>query len=95
MISRFYQRYSKAIITALFLSLAVLYPLAESIPPNNNTETWLSDENEARQVYEDFRFHFGGEELILVALYRTEHYPKLIEAVCGRLERLDVIRKVW
>ncbi len=95
MITRFYQRYSKAIITALFLSLAVLYPLAESIPPNNNTETWLSDENEARQVYEDFRFHFGGEELILVALDRAEHDPKLIEAVCGRLERLDVIRKVW
>ncbi|MFT4555837.1 MAG: putative RND superfamily exporter protein [Porticoccaceae bacterium] len=95
MISRFYQRYSKAIITALFLSLAVLYPLAESIPPNNNTETWLSDENEARQVYEDFRFQFGGEELILVALDRAEHDPKLIEAICGRLERLDVIRKVW
>lgn len=95
MISRFYQRYSKAIIVALFASLAVLYPLAESIPPNNNTETWLSDANEARQVYEDFRFHFGGEELILVALDRAEHDPKLIEAVCGRLERLDVIRKVW
>jgi len=88
MISRFYQRYSKAIIVALFTSLAVLYPLAESIPPNNNTETWLSDANEARQVYEDFRFQFGGEELILVALDRTEHDPKLIEAVCGRLERL-------
>lgn len=95
MISRFYQRFSKAIIVALFVSLAVLYPLAESIPPNNNTETWLSDANEARQVYEDFRFHFGGEELILVALDRTEHDPKLIEAICGRLERLDVIRKVW
>ena len=95
MISRFYQRYSKAIIVALFVSLGVLYPLAESIPPNNNTETWLSDANEARQVYEDFRYHFGGEELILVALDRTEHDPKLIEAVCGRLERLDVIRKVW
>ncbi|NQV24857.1 MAG: MMPL family transporter, partial [Rhodopirellula sp.] len=95
MISQFYQRYSKAIIMALFASLAVLYPLAESIPPNNNTETWLSDENEARQVYEDFRFQFGGEELILVALDRGEHDPKLIEAVCGRLERLDVIRQVW
>jgi uncharacterized protein len=95
MTSRFYQQYSKAIIVALFVSLGVLYPLAESIPPNNNTETWLSDENEARQVYEDFRFQFGGEELILVALDRSQHDPKLIEAVCGRLERLDVIRKVW
>jgi uncharacterized protein len=95
MISRFYQHHSRAIIIALFASLAVLYPLAESIPPNNNTETWLSDENEARQVYEDFRFQFGGEELILVALDRNEHDPKLIEAVCGRLERLDTIRKVW
>ena len=95
MISRFYQRYSRTIIVALFASLVVLYPLAESIPPNNNTETWLSDENEARQVYEDFRFQFGGEELILVALDRTQTDPKLIEAVCGRLERLDTIRKVW
>lgn len=95
MISRFYQRYSRAIIWALFASLAVLYPLAESIPPNNNTETWLSDANEARQVYEDFRFHFGGEELVLVALDRKQHSDELIEALCGRMERLDVVRKVW
>lgn len=95
MISRFYQRHSRTIIVALFASLAVLYPIAESIPPNNNTETWLSDENEARQVYEDFRFQFGGEELILVALDRTQTDPRLIEAVCRRLERLDTIRQVW
>lgn len=95
MISRFYQRHSRNIIVALFVSLAVLHPVAESIPPNNNTETWLSDENQARQVYEDFRFQFGGEELILVALDRTETEPKLVEALCRRLERLDTIRQVW
>ncbi|MBI1310904.1 MMPL family transporter [bacterium] len=95
MIQDFYTRHSKAIIIAMFVSLAVLTPLAESIPPNNDTETWLSDESVARQVYEDFRFHFGGEEVVLIALERERHSDEFIEALCRRLELLKTTRAVW
>ncbi|MDA0588858.1 MAG: MMPL family transporter [Planctomycetota bacterium] len=95
MISSFYQRNSLWIIGACLLSLAVLHPLAESIPPNNNTETWLADGNQAQSLYEDFRYHFGGEELILITLNRHEHDPAFIEVLCRRLEGLDEIRSVW
>jgi predicted RND superfamily exporter protein len=95
MIQDFYSRYSKAIIAGMFISLAVLTPLAESIPPNNDTETWLSDESVARQVYEDFRFHFGGEEAVLIALEREKHSDEFIEALCRRLELLKTTRDVW
>ena len=95
MIQDFYQRYSKTIIIAMFVSLGVLTPLAESIPPNNDTETWLSDESVARQVYEDFRFHFGGEEVVLIALERERYTDEFVEALCRRLELLETTRAVW
>jgi len=95
MMSRFYQRYSKALLVVMFASLAVLHPIAESIPPNNNTETWLAESSTARQTYDEFRYHFGGEELILIGLERDGHTPRFVEALCGRLERLKEIRQVW
>ncbi len=95
MIQDFYTRYSRAIIIGMFVSLAVLTPLAESIPPNNDTETWLSDESVARQVYEDYRFHFGGEEVVLIALEREKHSDQFVEALCRRLELLSTTRAVW
>jgi len=95
MIQDFYSRYSRAIVIAMFVSLAILTPLAESIPPNNDTETWLSDESVARQVYEDYRFHFGGEEVVLIALERDRHSDGFIEALCRRLELLSTTRAVW
>ena len=95
MISSFYQRYSLYIIGAFLLSLAVIHPLAESIPPNNDTETWLADNNQAQALYEEFRYHFGAEEVILITLDRTKYDPQFIEALSGRLEGLDEIRTVW
>ena len=95
MISAFYERYSRAIVVAMLASLAVFYPLAESIPSNNDTESWLSDNNEARRVYDGFRFHFGGEEIILIGLERDQHSDTFVEALCGRLERLEEVRQVW
>jgi len=79
----------------MLASLAVFYPLAESIPSNNDTESWLSDNNEARRVYDGFRFHFGGEEIILIGLERDQHSDTFVEALCGRLERLEEVRQVW
>lgn len=95
MISRFYQRNSRFIILAMFASLAVLTPLAETIPPNNNTETWLAPNSDVRRTYDEFRAHFGGEELVLVAIEREQHSDEFVEALCRRLERLDTVRQTW
>ena len=95
MYSEFYQRNAKRILIAVAVSLALIWSTAESIPPNNNTESWISSDNIDRKTYEDFRHHFGGEELILVALDRKENSPRFIESLCSRLEALTEIRKVW
>ncbi len=95
LVSRFYQRHSRLIVVGMFVSLAVLIPLAETIPPNNNTETWLSPDTDVRRVYDEFRAHFGGEELILVGVEREKHSDEFVEALCRRLERLDTVRQTW
>jgi len=95
MISSFYQRYSRFCIGAFLLSLTVIHPLAESIPPNNNTETWLSDDDGAQALYQEFRHHFGAEEVILLTLDRELHDAEFLEALSGRLEGLEEIRVVW
>lgn len=93
--SGFYHRNSKRIIVAVAVSLALVWNTADTIPPNNNTESWISSENIDRKTYEEFRHHFGGEELILVALERDKHSARFVESFCSRLESLDEIRKVW
>jgi predicted RND superfamily exporter protein len=95
LISGFYQRHSRLIVVGMFVSLAVLTPLAETIPPNNNTETWLSPDTDVRRVYDEYRAHFGGEELILVGIERDRHSDEFVEALCRRLERLDTVRQTW
>lgn len=95
MISRFYQNHSRLIVYAMFASLAVLIPLAETIPPNNNTETYLAPESDVRLTYDEFRAHFGGEELVLVAIEREAHADDFVESLCRRLENLESIRQVW
>ncbi|MFP6764063.1 MAG: RND transporter, partial [Planctomycetaceae bacterium] len=95
MISSFYQRYSRFCIGAFLLSLMVIHPLAESIPPNNNTETWLSDDDGSQALYQEFRHHFGAEEVILVTLDRNQHDAEFLEVLSRRLEGLEEIRVVW
>jgi predicted RND superfamily exporter protein len=95
LISRFYQRHSRLVVIGMFVSLAVFTPLAETIPPNNNTETWLSPDTDVRRVYDEYRAHFGGEELILIGIERERHSDKFVEALCRRLERLDTVRQTW
>ena len=95
MISRFYQNHSRLIVIAMFVSLAVFTPLAETIPPNNNTETYLAPDSDIRLAYDEFRAHFGGEELVLIAIEREAHSDEFVESLCRRLETQDAIRQVW
>jgi predicted RND superfamily exporter protein len=95
MISNYYQRNAKKILITIGVTLLLVWHLAETIPPNNNTESWISSENVDRKTYEDFRHHFGGEELVLIALDREQHSAQFIESLSSRLESLDEIRKVW
>ncbi|MBS0265506.1 MAG: MMPL family transporter [Planctomycetes bacterium] len=94
MLSRFYQRFSRLILWCVALSFPYLVYEAQSIPCNNDIETWLPRESAVRSTYEQFKKDFGVEEIILIGIERRLADDELIEAVCGRVERLPGVRRV-
>ena len=95
MISYFYRRYSRLILGAVALSFPLLFLVAESIPSNNDIETWLPQDTDVRRTYEEFKQDFGAEEVIVVGLPKSEATLKLVESFAGRLDRLPSIRHCW
>lgn len=93
MLSRFYKRFSSLILWAAALSFPFLAYEAQSIPCNNDIETWLPRESPVRATYEQFKRDFGVEETILIGVDRRLADDDLIEAVCGRVERLPGVRR--
>jgi len=93
MLSRFYKRFSSIILWAVALSFPYLLYESQSIPCNNDIETWLPRESPVRATYEQFKRDFGVEETILIGLDRNVAGDDLIEAVCGRIERLPGVRR--
>src|SRR5258708_34761005 len=93
MLSRFYQRFSRVILWAVALSFPYLFYEAQSIPCNNDIETWLPRESAVRSTYEQFKRDFGVEEIILIGVERRLADDELLEAVCGRIERLPGVRR--
>src|SRR5947208_14701268 len=93
MLSRFYKRFSGVILWAVALSFPYLYYEAQSIPCNNDIETWLPRESPVRATYEQFKRDFGVEETILIGIERRFAADDLIEAVGGRIERLPPDRR--
>ncbi|HEY2252781.1 MAG TPA: MMPL family transporter, partial [Planctomycetaceae bacterium] len=93
MLSRFYKRFSGVILWAVALSFPYLYYEAQSIPCNNDIETWLPRESPVRATYEQFKRDFGVEETILIGIERKLADDELIEAVCGRIARLPGVRR--
>jgi predicted RND superfamily exporter protein len=93
MLSRFYKRFSSVILWAVALSFPYLLYEAQSIPCNNDIETWLPRESPVRSTYEQFKRDFGVEETILIGVERKVADDDLIEAVCGRIERLPGVRR--
>jgi len=95
MISNFYKKYSVHLLVLVAISLPYLVIEAESLPANNDIETWLPRESEVRQTYEQFKSDFGAEELILIGLDTKLVDQQLIESVCKRIDRLPTIRRCW
>ncbi|MFN0053176.1 MAG: efflux RND transporter permease subunit [Planctomycetales bacterium] len=95
MLSRFYHRYSAAILWLVVLSFPVLLMQAQSVPANNDIETWLPRESPVRSAYEQFKADFGVEEVILIGVEREAADANLIEALCGRMDRLPGVRRCW
>lgn len=95
MLSRFYKRQSAVLLCLVAMSFPYLLIQAQSLPANNDIETWLPAQSEVRSKYEAFKQQFGVEEVVLVALSRNEISSELTEAICSRLDRLPGIRKCW
>ena len=68
MISDFYRTYSKSLLLVLGLTFPLLALYAESIPSNNDIETWLPANTQVRETYDHFRRHFGAEDVVLIGL---------------------------
>ena len=95
MLSSFYRRYSTHLLWLVGLSFPYLLVTAESLPSNNDIETWLPMESEVRVTYDSFKRKFGAEEVVLIGLEADQHAPELIDAVCARLEALPTVRCCW
>ena len=95
MISYFYRRYSRLILLVVGLSFPLLYRVAESIPSNNDIETWLPQDTDVRRTYEEFKQDFGAEEVIVIGLPKSAATPEVVESFAGRLDRLPGIRQCW
>lgn len=93
MLSRFYKRYSTVILWVVALSFPYLVYEAHSIPSNNDIETWLPRESPVRTRYEQFKRDFGVEEVVVIGVERNVADDALIEALCGRIERLPGVRR--
>lgn len=95
MVSRFYKKFSGALLWLVVLSFPYLVIQAAGLPANNDIETWIPKGSDVRATYEQFKQEFGVEELILVALQHEQLEPRFIEALCARLDRLPGVRKCW
>jgi predicted RND superfamily exporter protein len=95
MLSRFYERYSGVILWAVTLSFPFLVYEARTLRCNNDIETWLPRESAVRATYEQFKRDFGVEETILIGVERALAGDDLIEAVCGRIDRLPGVRRCF
>ncbi|MDA1016285.1 MAG: MMPL family transporter, partial [Planctomycetota bacterium] len=95
MVSKFYERNSKRILILAGLLFPVLYYHGETLPSNNDIETWLPSDSDVRRDYDAFKLDFGGEEVILVGISGDVTEPRLVEALRQRISRLDGIRTCW
>ena len=90
MISDFYRAHSKAILLMLALTFPLLALYAESIPSNNDIETWLPAQTQVRETYEYFRRHFGAEDVVLIGLSGdalADNMPDILSRRVARLPR--------
>lgn len=95
MLTSLYRLHARHLLAAALLLLPWLAVQSDSLPANNDLETWLPADSEVRSTYQGFTKQFGGEELILVGLAHRAPEDPLVESVASRLERLPGVRKCW
>lgn len=93
--SQYYRQFGRHLAVLVLVALPFLTREADSLPSNNDIETWLPVQSETRDEYEDFKTLFGGEEVILVGVPNQLAEPQLIEAVASRIEKLSGIHSCW
>ncbi len=95
MISKPVQRRNALIVVGTCLLLLPLLALeGESLPSNNNVETWLPKDSQVRREYDFFKESFGGEEMILIGLELDASDP-LVESIAGRIQERPEFRVCW
>ena len=96
MLGRFYDIFHRRMVFAVLLSLPLLTVLSLSIRSNNDLETWMPQTSPARVRYEEFKRTFGVEEFLFIGFdlnHKDAPNAKLVESLCGRLERVPGIRR--
>ena len=95
MLTTLYQRHGRWLLVLAAIAFPFLAWQGESMPSNNDIETWLPIESEVRSTYEMFKQEFGAEEVILVGLPNLSPDDPLVESVAERLSQLPGIRHCW
>lgn len=95
MLTTLYQRHGRWLLVLAAIAFPVFALEGESIPSNNDLETWLPQESEVRATYESFKEEFGAEEVILVGLPHVSADDPLVESLAERLSQLPGIRHCW
>lgn len=95
MVSSFYKAHGKTLLWGVALTFPLLALQADSIPSNNDIETWLPRDAEVRKTYEQFKRDFGADETVLIAVPSRLAEPKLIASVAARLSALPGVRHCW
>lgn len=95
MLTALYQRHGRWLLVLAAIALPFFAWQGESIPSNNDLETWLPKESDVRSTYEMFKEEFGAEEVILVGLPNLKADDPLVESVAERISQLPGIRHCW
>lgn len=95
MLTSLYQRHGRWLLVLAAIAFPFMYWQGESMPSNNDLETWLPKESEVRSTYDMFKEEFGAEEVILVGLPNLKPDDPLVESVAERLSQLPGIRHCW
>lgn len=93
--SDFYRTHSRKLMWFLAITFPVLYIESNSMPSNNDIETWLPDQQEVREDYDRFKLDFGAEEIIIVALSSEMEESGLTDSLATRISELPGISECY
>lgn len=95
MLSQFYRKHSLTVLSFCVLLLPVVFYFGESVPSNNDIETWLPRNSQLRTDYDEFCETFGADETILIAFQKPFPESDRLSAAAGRIAGLEGIQTCW